>query len=427
MTNAQEYINQGKILYDVGNYEESINKYEEALKEEPMNIDIYFGLSESYIMLEDFESARESLNNILLIDKDNAEAYFHIGNTQFLQDMQQEGKESYLKAISLGFSDIAIFINYAIVCEENGNYYEALKYYNKALTKDKFRADIRLRKIEILIGMNKIEESLENLDLFIQLNPDLFEGHHLKFLVLLENNRVQEAEKTLENAIKLFPEDEGFLFDKIILFQEQQKIDEALNIINTVFKDNNSKLILNEKVKIYLAQNKIEDAKFTLKQIISLDKDEFDEDSRFYLVMIYISEKNYLEAQKYIDEIIEYKSEGMYYYSALFLKGQVIKELDGQNKCKTYYEDIVSILRQGSLDYPDKMDLIIYRGLIYTELCNYEKALEMANYLLAISDNIGEAYLLRSQIYEAMGEVEKSQKDREIAIQKSATLSRFGI
>ena len=72
MTNAQEYINQGKILYDVGNYEESINKYEEALKEEPMNIDIYFGLSESYIMLEDFESARESLNNILLIDKDNA-------------------------------------------------------------------------------------------------------------------------------------------------------------------------------------------------------------------------------------------------------------------------------------------------------------------------------------------------------------------
>lgn len=178
---TQEYINQAKVLYSVGNYRESINKYKEAQKQNPMDIDIYFGLSESYIMLEDFISAEECLNNILLIDKDNAKAYFYLGNIKFLQDNQQDGKEAYLKAISLGFSDIDIFINYAIICEENEDYYKALKYYNKALSKDKFRADIMLRKIEILIGMDKIEEALENLDLFIQINPDLFEGYHLKF------------------------------------------------------------------------------------------------------------------------------------------------------------------------------------------------------------------------------------------------------
>ena len=108
---TQEYINQAKVLYSVGNYRESINKYKEAQKQNPMDIDIYFGLSESYIMLEDFISAEECLNNILLIDKDNAKAYFYLGNIKFLQGNQQDGKEAYLKAISLGFSDIDIFIN----------------------------------------------------------------------------------------------------------------------------------------------------------------------------------------------------------------------------------------------------------------------------------------------------------------------------
>ena len=424
---TQEYINQAKVLYSVGNYRESINKYKEAQKQNPMDIDIYFGLSESYIMLEDFISAEECLNNILLIDKDNAKAYFYLGNIKFLQDNQQDGKEAYLKAISLGFSDIDIFINYAIICEENEDYYKALKYYNKALSKDKFRADIMLRKIEILIGMDKIEEALENLDLFIQINPDLFEGYHLKFLILIENNRLQEAQQILQSAMAMFPEDEGFLFDKVILFEEQQKIQEALGILETVFKNNNSKIVLNEKAKSYLSQNEVHKAKNTLKQIIDLNKDEFNEDSSFYLIMIYISENDYLNAQKYIDEIIEYKNEGIYYYSALFLKGQVIKALYGQNSCKDYYENTVGILRQGSLDYPDNLDLIIYRGIIYKELENYERALEMANYILAISDNIGEAYLLRAQIYEAMGDIEKSQSDKKLAVDKSEILNKFGI
>lgn len=424
---TQEYINQAKVLYSVGNYRESINKYKEAQKQNPMDIDIYFGLSESYIMLEDFISAEECLNNILLIDKDNAKAYFYLGNIKFLQDNQQDGKEAYLKAISLGFSDIDIFINYAIICEENEDYYKTLKYYNKALSKDKFRADIMLRKIEILIGMDKIEEALENLDLFIQINPDLFEGYHLKFLILIENNRLQEAQQILQSAMAMFPEDEGFLFDKVILFEEQQKIQEALEILETVFKNNNSKIVLNEKAKIYLSQNEVQKAKNTLKQIIDLNKDEFNEDSLFYLIMIYISENDYLNAQKYIDEIIEYKNEGIYYYSALFLKGQVIKVLYGQNSCKDYYENTVGILRQGSLDYPDNLDLIIYRGIIYKELENYERALEMANYILAISDNIGEAYLLRAQIYEAMGYIEKSQSDKKLAVDKSEILNKFGI
>ena len=49
------------------------------------------------------------------------------------------------------------------------------------------------------------------------------------------------------------------------------------------------------------------------------------------------------------------------------------------------------------------------------------------NYILAISDNIGEAYLLRAQIYEAMWDIEKSQSNKKLAVDKREILNKFGI
>ena len=117
----------------------------------------------------------------------------------------------------------------------------------------------------------------------------------------------------------------------------------------------------------------------------------------------------------------------MYYYAALYLKGIIIKVKDGEMSSKNYYKSIVSIFRDASLDYPDKLDLILYRGFIYKELNNYEKALEMANYLLAISEEFAEAYLLRSKIYEAMGDIQKAKEDKKLATSKNASLNMLGI
>ena len=117
-----------------------------------------------------------------------------------------------------------------------------------------------------------------------------------------------------------------------------------------------------------------------------------------------------------------YGKKGNYQFSI-----QIIKQTEGEQSSKLYYKGVLSTFRDASLAYPDKMDLIVYRGLIYKELKNYERALEMANYLLAISEDFGEAYLLRSQIYEDMGEIEKSKNDKQIAISKNASLNILGI
>ena len=40
ISNLEEYIKQGEVLYSIGNYEEAKKLYQKAVKEDPMNIDI---------------------------------------------------------------------------------------------------------------------------------------------------------------------------------------------------------------------------------------------------------------------------------------------------------------------------------------------------------------------------------------------------
>ena len=46
----------------------------------------------------------------------------------------------------------------------------------------------------------------------------------------------------------------------------------------------------------------------------------------------------------------------------------------------------------------------------------------MVNYLIAIDENLGEAYLIRAEIYQELNEIDKAEADRSIAASKSKVL-----
>jgi Tfp pilus assembly protein PilF len=71
---------------------------------------------------------------------------------------------------------------------------------------------------------------------------------------------------------------------------------------------------------------------------------------------------------------------------------------------------------------PDILDIIIYRALCYKELKNYDKAFEVVNYLLAIDENMAEAYIIRAEIHQELNEFENAEKDRNIASSKNKVL-----
>ncbi len=66
---------------------------------------------------------------------------------------------------------------------------------------------------------------------------------------------------------------------------------------------------------------------------------------------------------------------------------------------------------------PGQIELYMYRAMCHKELQEYQKAMDMIDYLLRAAPENGEVYLLRSQIYEELGEKEKAAADKAKAFE----------
>lgn len=421
LTPAQEYNQQGKVLFSLEKYNEAIEMYKKAEAEDPMCMDTYFNLGEAYVMLDDYDKAKESFNKVLLLDKKSGLTYFHLGNVEFLLGNNNLGREYYAKAINNGYDDPQLYINLATIAEEAGDTDEAVKNYNKAIARDKFRADAKLRKAMLYMGESKYNEALQALDNLIEFNPDVFEGHHYKALVQIELGSYSEAQKTLEKAMALFPDDDGFVFDKIILLERQERYDEALNLLDTRFTDSDNRNVTLEKAKILLAKENIEES-VSLFEKVKNSEESFDDETRFYLVNIYINTERVEKALVYCEEIITKGEQNSFYFAAVYFKPFCMDKLGKSSEAKAAYEEAVKIFRFAGSSNPGMLDIVIYRALCYKALKNYDKAFEMINYLLAINENIGEAYLIRAELYQELNEIEKAEADKAAAASKSKVL-----
>ncbi|MBC8059802.1 MAG: tetratricopeptide repeat protein [Clostridiaceae bacterium] len=421
VSQVEEYNQQGKVLYSLEKYNEAIEMYRKGESEDPMYKDTYFNLGEAYVMLDQYDKAKESFNKVILIDKKSGITYFHLGNVEFLLGNNDLGREYYAKAINNEYDDAQLYVNLATIAEEVSNNGEAIKNYNKAIARDKFRVDAKLRKALIYIGESKYDEALQTLDNMLEFNPEIFEGHHYKALVNIEMGNYSEAERTLEKASSLFPDDDGFAFDRIILLEKQEKYDEALNLINVRYGDSQERNILLEKAKILLAKEKIDEAT-TLFEQVKETEEVFDDETRFYLINIYINTNKVEKALSCSEDIITNAEKNSFYFAAIYYKALCLTKLGRVFEAKVAYEEAIKIFRFASSSNPGMLDLVIYRALCYKELRDYNKALEMVNYLIAISEDMGEAYLIRAEIYQELNEIDKADADRSAAASKSKVL-----
>lgn len=220
-TATAEYLNQALLLSNMDKFEEALSYVEKAEAADPMDIDVYFRKGELYVMLDMLDEAQNAFEKALLIDKQSGEAYFHLGNVTVLKDDFQGSKNFYAKAIANGFDAAQVYVNLCNVSEHFNDYRAALDYADKAIKADKYRGDVYLKKIELLRLLGRVEDITATCDKLIETNPDVFEGYHIKFLTLVELGKIEAAEETLKTAMILFPDDPGFMLDKVRLLMKK--------------------------------------------------------------------------------------------------------------------------------------------------------------------------------------------------------------
>lgn len=415
---VQEYLTQGAVLAGQGKHEEALAYYNKAEKENPMNIDVYLSKGIAYANLDRLDEAKEQFEKALKVNRTSGLAYFHLGSIALLQGDTALGFESYNKAIANGYDDAQVYYSIGLLHEENGEADMAIRNYSKAIMRNALRPDIRIRKARLLLQGNHLPEALQTLDETILTNPDVFEGYHLKFSILMQLKQYAKAEEVLKTAIELFPKDPGFAIDKVSLLIGQKKFDEAFEVLTTLENaeetdDAVRRRVYMERAQIYATRDDVKAAITALEQARALSEKagEFDAEVLFLLANCHLSTEEYEKVLGYSRELLEKAEDGYNKETARYFEPLALKMLGKMDEALPKYKDAINEYRNQSLAAPGNLDAYLLRIMCLRDIEQFDKALELIDYVISLQSERAEPRLLRITILEALGRTEEAAEE----------------
>lgn len=416
---AKDLNQQGTVLAKAGNYEAAEEKYKQAIEMDPMLMESYKNFGDLYLHMERYQEAKNYYKKALLIEKSGV-VYFQYGNACFLNDEPHEGLEYYNLAVSAGFDSDEMFFFMGMAYEHMNDDKMALRYVQKAITKNPSRPDYKVKKVSILLRLGMLEDAKKTIDEILLNDPELFDGYHMKTSILLEEKKYEEAISFAKKAADKFPEDADLLFDYANTTALSGALGEALQIIAGAkklkyFEESKAKFVLLEaEVNAELGNGDIAIEK--CDECISLEKeDEFFEDARFMRINLALTVPDFQGALENAEKFIEKGEHNSYYYAALYYRPFCLEKLGRKEEADKYYKEAISLYRIATLQNPEAFDAYLYRAMCLKDTAQYDKALELLEFMENLSDEVAEVYTIRADIYKLMGKDTLMKEEMEKA------------
>lgn len=259
--NAQHYYNIGIILEKIKRFDDAILAYEKALKIEPEDTDIMFNLGLANIKIEDYDEAEKLFLKVLEKDNDDENSYFHLGEI-YTRKKQFDNSVKYLKkAVELDNKDIIAKFYLAYSLHQLGETEIAIKTYNEVIEQSPDYSWAYYNLASIYIDKNDDNTAISYLEKTIQTNPADLKAITMLVKVLSKNKKFLQAEKILNQALTILPEEADIYYLLSRIYTELK---------NTVNRIKYLKLTISKKITF---SGDIEDVEEELKE---LEKQELE-------------------------------------------------------------------------------------------------------------------------------------------------------
>ena len=412
---SNECVIKARALYKMNKYEAAENEFNKAIEADSMNVNAYMQYVHMCINRKEYNKARNILKKIFVIDEKNGEAYFHLGNVEYMQKNVVEARSNYLKATTYGYDEPVVLYYLAMTNLATKDVENAKFYFRKVIQKDERNVLSRIKLIEIANYEKNYGEVIAEAEQLMLYRPDAFEGYHYKFMALLDTNKTDDALMLINHAIDLFPGDYSFAYDLVLYYLKTEQYETALDYINERFEANEKakEAIQSEKAKVLFKLARFKEAESIFDVVLT--KKFNDELCHMSMVsLLGLGEWNKLigRSEKLIQKSNDNKLKGIaWYYKAISYK------MIGEEKdMRDALEQANSVLKDESAVEKFELEVYVYRALCEVLLENYEAALEIMDFAEKITDSKnGEIYYIRSIIYKKMGNEEKAACDYETA------------
>ncbi|MFS0675159.1 tetratricopeptide repeat protein [Ornithinibacillus sp. 179-J 7C1 HS] len=416
---AKDLNQQGALLLKTGNIPAAQKKFDRAIELDPMLVDSYKNYGDLYMASENFKEAKNQYKKALLIEK-SGELYFQYGSACFMNDEVHEGLENYNLAISAGYDGDEMLFFMGMAYEHLNDDQMALRYFHKACIKNPSRPDYLVKKISALVRLDMIDSAEESVDELLKNSPELFDGYHLKTQLLIYKGKLEEAVEFSKAASDRFPEDPELMHDYVKCVSLNGQFDLAYQLLNTAkqmkyYEEAKRGFILLE-AQIAAEKNDVNRAITCCEECISLESTDFFEgEARFMLMNMYLAKKEYDLALDVATALITNEGDDSYYYAALYYRPFCLKQMGKLDEAKPLYTEANSIFRLATLENPAAIDVYLYRVMCLKDIEEYDKALDLLDFISGISDEIAEVHTLRADIYRSLGKAAQVKSELEKA------------
>lgn len=407
---------QAAMLIKVGKVQEAKAKLEKAADLDPMVVDTYRNYGDLYMAVEQYKDAKNAYKKALLVEKSGV-LYFLYGNACFMNDDVHEGLENYNNAISAGYDSDEMMFFMGMAYEHLNDDNMALRYFQKASLKNPSRPDYMVKKISVMVRLGMMESAEKETDVLLNVAPELYDGYHIKIQLLMQRGDMKEAVTFAKAATERFPEDAELMYDYVKCMALAKDYDNAIRVLNQAkqmkYFDAVKTGFMILEAQIAAENNNFDYAIQCCEECIAIAQDgEHAGEAGFILMNLYFVQENYDNALKQASALVAKETGDPYYHAALYYKALCLKRLGKAEESGFAYKNANAIYRLHTLQNPAAIDVYLYRSMCLKDMEEYDKALEMLDFILGLDDQIAEVYTIKAEIYNALGK--KAQADAQL-------------
>lgn len=417
MEKYNDLISQGISLMSSENYDAAKENFQKAIDQNPEELEAYIHMGNACANLGVYDEALASFKKALIVDSTNGEIHYAIGNVYLLMNENVKAIESYNKAENLGYKSSEMYQIMTMIFFEVGDNLQAMRNINRAINASPFDGELRLFKARIYLYQNRFEEALETLDDLKKILPDAFEAYDLRVQILLGLNKINEALEIVEEGIERFPEDADLTALKLKILVISEKMDEAEELIqemkiNGMYKNACKECGIQETI-ILLKKGAPEEAEKVLCNVADELKD--DADIYYILIDLYAKTGKYKEVLEIANKMIALKLEDNFDAIARYFHAYALRKLERHNEADVEFKELTKFFRRMTISNPSLYEVYMYRLLSHAEIEEYDKALELADYLENAFPERADGHAFRYYIYQKQGKEEEAEIEKNKA------------
>jgi tetratricopeptide (TPR) repeat protein len=183
---------------------ESMQSVEKVLKLDPENADAYVMLGLNFKEIGDTAMAVGSFKKAVNYDPDKISAWINMGQLQAARNVAQ-AEQYFNTAIRLDSLNTNTWLCKADYHWEKGERNKALETYKKIIEIDHMLPDAYYNSGLVYLEMDSIEQAQKHFDLTIETNPLFYKAYYYKGLTLEKQGKTEAAKDFYQQSLNMAP------------------------------------------------------------------------------------------------------------------------------------------------------------------------------------------------------------------------------